>query len=198
MILIDTQQSVLWSSLEIVKLIISISTPIIIVLIGFWINQRLKRLEHLQWTRQKLIDKRIQIFDLLIPKINDVYCYFIRVGSWKDFSPIQIISFKRDIDKIAHVNAALFEDGFLVKYEHLMKCFYDTFRGKGTDSKILADPDEYRKYYSEEGEWNVEWDNLFDTNKAINRADVKKSYAAFLKYFSNQIGITASSPRSSG
>ncbi|HEY0348815.1 MAG TPA: hypothetical protein VGC60_11755 [Pyrinomonadaceae bacterium] len=65
-----------WNSLEIVKLLVSGLTPIVVLIIGIWISRSLKRLEFLQWTNQKITEKRIAVFEELAPLLNDLLCYF--------------------------------------------------------------------------------------------------------------------------
>jgi hypothetical protein len=61
-----------WNSLEITKLVIGALTPIFLLLLGVWVNRIAKRVETAQWANQKLIEKRIAIYDELAPLINTV------------------------------------------------------------------------------------------------------------------------------
>jgi len=88
-----------FSIIEIIKLIVSATTSIVIVIIGLSINKRLKVFEHKQWKNQKLIEKRLEIYSELAPMYNDLLCYYIFVGNWKELSPDNIIKHKRIIDK---------------------------------------------------------------------------------------------------
>ena len=56
-----------WNSLEIVKLILTGFTPVILAFIGLFLNRQLKRFEHRQWRNQKLIEKRLVIYDDIFP-----------------------------------------------------------------------------------------------------------------------------------
>jgi len=48
-----------WNTLEITKLVISFLTPLTVALMGWFISRKLKRLELIQWSNQKLIEKRL-------------------------------------------------------------------------------------------------------------------------------------------
>jgi hypothetical protein len=48
-----------WNSLEIVKLIISAITPIVVGILVWKLNEAVKRFEHRQWRNQKLIERRL-------------------------------------------------------------------------------------------------------------------------------------------
>ena len=81
----------IWNSLEVLKLIVSILTPAIIGILGVRFNRRLKELEHRQWTSQKVIEKRIQVYDSLVPHLNGIMCYFTYIGEWKDLTPPEVL-----------------------------------------------------------------------------------------------------------
>ena len=51
----------MWNSLEIVKVVISTTTPIIVALIAFGFNKRLKALERRQSLNQKILEKRLEV-----------------------------------------------------------------------------------------------------------------------------------------
>lgn len=98
----QTQSDPIWNSLEIAKLIASVLTPISVVVFGFWINRRLKVFEHLQWANQKVVEKRLYVYQELVPLLNDLLCYFTYVGNWKTHNPASIIELKRKLDRIAY------------------------------------------------------------------------------------------------
>lgn len=125
------QSASLWNSLEIAKLIVSTLTPLIVLLFGLWISRSLKRLEHLQWTNQKITEKRIAVFEELAPLLNDLLCYFTFVGCWKDLTPIEAVKLKRKLDRIVHVHAPLFSKEFLNKYNDFINACYGTYSGWG-------------------------------------------------------------------
>src|SRR5690349_11712266 len=52
-----------WSSLEVAKLAAAVATPVAVVLLGIFVNNRIKRLEDAQWTRRTLIERRMKIYD---------------------------------------------------------------------------------------------------------------------------------------
>lgn len=130
------QSAPLWNSLEIAKLIISTLTPIIVLVLGLWISRSLKRLENLQWTNQKITEKRITAFEELVPLLNDLLCYFTFVGCWKDLTPPEVVKLKRRMDRIVHVNALLFSKEFLSKYNDFINAGYGTYSGWGQDARL--------------------------------------------------------------
>src|SRR5258708_428295 len=125
-----------WTSLEVAKLIVSALTPFLLIIIGLWINRHLKSLDYLQWTNQKVTEKRIAVFEELAPKLNDLLCYFTFIGCWKELNPPDVIGRKRDMDRIVHVNAPLFSREFVKNYDAFISSCYKTYTGWGRDAKL--------------------------------------------------------------
>jgi hypothetical protein len=65
-----------WNSLEIAKLTISAATPIVVGFLGIVIHRATKSFEHKQWKNQKLVEKKIRIYEEMCPILNDILCYF--------------------------------------------------------------------------------------------------------------------------
>ena len=80
-----------WSWLEVCKIEASTLTPAALAAVGIYIHRVTKQFEHIQWRSQKLIEKRLSIYDDLAPLFNDVLCYFTYVGAWRDIDPTKII-----------------------------------------------------------------------------------------------------------
>ena len=178
---------VLWNSLEIAKFIVSIVTPLAILFIGIWINKRLKKLEQLQWANQKLIEKRLQIYEQLVPMLNDILCYFTYIGIWKELKPQEVVKLKRTVDKIAYVNSPLFSKEFLTKYNGFMELCYSTYSGWGTDAKL-------RTVFQRRKDANVNWENNWeeyfaDKTEITEPEQIKNAYTEFVQFLSQEIGI---------
>ncbi|MBN2577918.1 MAG: hypothetical protein JXB10_02925 [Pirellulales bacterium] len=125
-----------WNSLEISKIIVNALTPILVIVFGFWLNRRLKHLELIQWANQKIIEKRIKIYEEITPLLNELLCYFTYIGSWKEMTPPEIVNLKRKIDKIAYINAPLLPSKFLEHYNYFMQLCYETYSGWGQDAQL--------------------------------------------------------------
>src|SRR6266536_4422049 len=183
----DTTASV-WNALEIAKLTVSALTPIVVIAIGFWINRRLKGLEYLQWTNQKVTEKRIAVFDDLAPLLNDLYCYFTYVGCWKDLTPVEVVSRKRKMDRIVHVNAPLFSREFVDRYTEFIGVCYETYTGWGQDAKLRTQWE--RRKESAGDSWKREWENYFsDPTDRSEPQVLKNQYASLMSCFSMELGV---------
>lgn len=180
-----------WNSLEIAKLLVGALTPILIVLIGIWVNRIAKRLEAAQWTNQKLIEKRIAVYDELAPMINDLYCYFLCVGNWRDFTPVQIIEIKRKLDKRIYVYASLFSRNFISIYNDFIHLCFETYTGSGHSAKLRTLLDHQMggdRRKSSSVAWQSDWDKLFSA-KASPVEEVRRAYQILLSRFAEELGV---------
>lgn len=146
--------------------------PIIATVFGLFILKITKRIEHSQWRNQKLVEKRIELWDKISPTINDIYCYCMRVGSWKDFTPHNIVARKREVDKSFYQNRPFFSNELIVKYNTFIETCFDVFQGHGVDAKIKTSLWEHKNIQSN---WSSDWDDLF-TDTPNNEDTLKKSY----------------------
>lgn len=176
-----------WTSLEVAKLIVSALTPVIVATVAFWLNRRLKSLEQAQWSQQKVVERRIKAYDELAKPLNQLYCYFCYVGSWKELDPSDIVKLKRELDQTAHVSAPLFDQAFLRHYNALLDACFETFGGWGEDAKLrtLSDP---RKQAAGTA-WRDEWETCFTTrDEATVPSAVKAAYADLMAYLGRAMG----------
>jgi hypothetical protein len=155
------QAGPVWSSLEIVKLIVQGITPILILALGLYVNRALKKFEHFQWRNQKLIEKRLQIFDDLAPHLNDLLCYFTYVGCWKDLTPLQVIQLKRTPDKKIFLAAPLFSPKFLSACANFIGLCYETYTGWGRDAKLRTKTERRQQAM---GNWESPWSDMFSND----------------------------------
>ena len=136
-----------WNSLEVVKLLIGLLIPAAMLFVGVWMDRRIKEFEHRQWSNQKVIEKRLEVYEKLTPQLNELMCYFVRVGSWKEHDPTEIVDMKRDMDKIAYIYAPLFSPEFLERYNEYMGVCFAMYRGAGLDAQLRTECEHYREAY---------------------------------------------------
>jgi hypothetical protein len=175
-----------WNSLEIAKLIVQGLIPLLILLLGIIVNRSIKRLEHRQWRNQKLIEKRLEIYNDMAPMFNDLLCYFTYVGCWKDLSPVEVIKIKRGLDKKIYLAAPLFPPQFFQVCMDFLDLCYETFAGWGEDAKLKT-MFEHRKQAAGEG-WLPEWDRMYST-QPIEPSDIRVAYQSLMHCFSDAIGL---------
>jgi hypothetical protein len=148
----------IWNSLEIIKVIISALTPIIVAYLVFRFNRVIKKYEKVQWTNQKIIEKRISIYDIIVPKLNDLLCYYCYIGNWKEITPKGIIETKRFLDKQLYIYAPLFSKDVLNKYNALIDVCFEKFTGWGKDAKINSFYERRKECHDN---WIENWNDCF-------------------------------------
>ena len=172
------QTEQLWNSLEIAKLLISTLTPIVIAFLAFRFNKIIKRLDKKQWTNQKIVEKRIEIYDKIVPKLNDLLCFYCYVGNWKDISPIDVIRLKRELDKEINIYAPLFSNPLIEKYNDFIHLCFKSFTSWGHDAKIKSLYGHRKEHNSK---WDEKWVVCFDTENVIEPKDIRIKYTDLME-----------------
>ncbi|ADL55524.1 hypothetical protein [Gallionella capsiferriformans] len=159
--------------------------PIITAILGIWILRITKKIEHSQWRNQKLIEKRIAVWDEVAPKINDIFCYCTRVGNWKNQSPKDVIGWKREVDKNIHTYRPYFSPAFFNRFMELMDVCFATYQGHGVDAKIKTPLSEHESAHNN---WEQEWGNYFYETPSSTK-EIRAKYLAFQQQLSAELNV---------
>jgi hypothetical protein len=173
------------------QLLISIFSPVVAaVLVGFTLHRIGKRFENDIWRNQKLIEKRLALYGEVATPLNALYCFFCRVGVWKDTKPAEALALKRKIDASLYAFFPLFGRATYRAYVDFMTLLFDTFRGPGLDAALRLDASKYA--YKLRG-WRDDWEQFFstDANRWSHREVVHKAYKALVTAFATDIGVNA-------
>lgn len=179
--------------LEWTKLLVSLSTPIAVVAIGYFLNVRLRAIEERRWLNQKVLEKRLSLFEAMAPKLNDLYCYFTYVGHWKEIQPPRIIALKRELDKEMHVFEALFPPQLHEDYDAFMETCFKTYGGSGQDARLCTGYG-VRKQIAGDA-WKTEWERAFvygDENDDVipdAKAPKRKTYRTLMNSFAAALHV---------
>jgi hypothetical protein len=176
-----------WTSLAITKLIVAGLTPVLIAIIGLLISKKLKKLEHNQWRNQKLIEKRLLVYDELAPLLNDILCYYSYVGNWKEHTPIQIIALKRIVDKKIYLVAPMFCKEFFSACMTFMNLCYGTYKDWGEDAKLKTNFE--RRKQAMGANWDLKWDKIFCVDECSDFNNIRTAYLQIMNIFSEEIGL---------
>lgn len=179
--------------LDIAKLVVGFLTPLSVACLGWFISRQLKRLEFIQWSNQKLMEKRIAIYDAIAPSLNQLLCFYTWVGQWKDVSPQEVIKAKRDLDRLFNIYRHLFDDEIYDAYQSYISTLFETFSGPGQDARIRShihglygDRISHCTY-----EWNPAWAQNFSTANVVEIAEVRKRYFHLMNALSIALGAKA-------
>jgi len=175
-----------WNSLEIVKVIISCITPIIGGIIAWRLARIGKDIENRQWTNRKIIEKRLEIYEKLVPDLNDLYCFYLRIGNWKEISPEKVIALKRKLDKNFNIYNHLFQWDILSEYNEFIHLCFETYTGPGKTAKIKSSFENREKYIKD---WDSKWNESFMPEKESDHKKIKTSYDRLIKIFRKELDL---------
>lgn len=184
-----------WSWLEIAKLLASVLTPIALAALGVYVHRVTKRFEHVQWRSQKLIEKRLSVYEDLTPLFNDLLCYFTYVGCWRDLDPPNVVALKRSLDKQIHLAAPLFSAKFFETCMAFQDLCFETYNGWGQDALLRTEA--FRRKEGRPTDWKTEWESCFSADTAEPHA-VRAAYTRVMEAFSKDIGVHAAAIPLSG
>ena len=162
--------------LELAKLAVSALTPILVLVLTVVVTRYIKELEHRREQVVKLGEKRMELYDQIGVKLNEVFCYFWYVGKWKDLSPPQILDRKRDLDAVVHTYRPFFSAEFYALYRRFVQAAFKEYAVRGQDAKLRTTmqdrPERYR------GQWTELWHGMFTEEN--NSAEIQTAYEALL------------------
>lgn len=144
---------------QIIQAVSAVSVPVIVAVIGFVLNRRLKQYEADQWRNQELIKARLQYFGQLAPMLNDLMCYLTFIGRWKEMTPPEVIALKRNLDRVFYPVAPLFDSATTSAYNAFMGQCFKTHAGWGVDARIRSGFGHRRQAAGEA--WQPEWESMF-------------------------------------
>lgn len=185
------------SLFEWAKLLVSLATPLAVVAVGYFVNVRLRAIEERRWLNQKVIEKRLALFESMAPKLNDLLCYFAYVGHWKEVQPPRVIALKRELDREMYVHEALFPTRLRQDYQAFMEACFKMYGGSGTDARLKTGYG-VRKQVAASA-WKAEWEPSFlyagenDDLKPEAKAEKWRTYQALMASFADALGITRDS-----
>lgn len=181
-----------WFTVEKSELIVNAIVPITVASLGILIFRLTSSLENQRWRNQKVIERRLTVFEQMAPEINDLYCYFLLVGNWKRLSPVSMIEAKRKLDRMYYTNAFLFSETFKGDYKAFMGACFLTFTGPNADARlrttIEVDDQSRRIWFGEQ--WQTDWEQRhFAETEATPRGEVADAYRSLMHSFSLELDL---------
>ena len=176
----------LLSDFDFWNLVVSVLTPLIVIVVGYSINRSLQR-------RTSVTERKVALFDQTAPDLNSLYCFFLFIGNWKELSPPEVLAIKRKLDRALHISRFLFSTEFFQMYKDFMDNCFQTFTGVGEDAKIrtpLKTADGARDQ-AFPGQWNPEWNKMFaDKSHWADQAKLHATYQRLMKLFAKELGMS--------
>lgn len=159
------------------------------LIIGFMIyrcNWVLKRMKKTHETNHIIVQKRIEAFDKIGPKLYDLISFFCYSGSWQEITPVDIMRLKKEMDKDISFNTLVFSQSLLEKYNGLNQLCFVSSTGWEHKEKIKSLYDLRKEHNTE---WNEEWINLFDTKNVVDAITLRDRYNELLLSFKKDINM---------
>lgn len=173
-----------WSSLEVAKLLVQALIPLSLFTLGIVFDRRSKEIQQLMWVIQKNIEWRQALFTATIEDLNKIYCAFNYVGDWRDFSPPEIISAKRRLERQLRGYAPLLNSATIQAFDQLMDVSFETQRGRGEKIRLRCNVAMYQGLPS----WKEEFELMFVPEaERTRRIRFQEEYENFISAFFKNI-----------
>lgn len=179
-----------WNSLERAKIFVGLLTPIVIVIITLSINYNINESNKNEEHNKRIFQERQNIYTKIGPLLNDIYCYIMFVGHWKQLSPFDIIERKRELDKTIYISTPYFDSAsvFLKYYNNFIDAAFKAGQGWGKDAMLRSNSKLHETAIDTAVlKWNQKWDSFFTGED--NREQVRDSYFALLRQVSTELDL---------
>jgi hypothetical protein len=183
-----------WTSVEIAKLTVGALTPLTVALIGVWLARVTRRVEASQWVNQKLIEKRVGLLERALPELNDLYCYFLCIGQWKEISPPEVLDRKRRLDRLFYANRSFFSAATLADYEAFSAVLFKTYAAPGKDARLRTGmvSRHGNRAVTYRGRWKRAWAAMFAEEAERTGWDtVRERYDGLMARLGVEVGAEA-------
>jgi hypothetical protein len=148
--------------MEIAKLIASFLTPLTIALVGLLVQRTLAAQNRAWQLEDRLIAKRMDIYEKIAEDLNRIYCYVMDVGDFKDETPDAILAAKRSVDRVMFIYQAIWSEETFKHFNEYMDSSFAHFQGVGEDAKIRAKVLEKKASRLKRAKkWPANWDARF-------------------------------------
>ncbi len=177
----------IWSSLKIPIMIIAALAPVIIVFLVFRYNRIIEGLNKKHQTNQKIVEKRIEIYDRIGPKLNDILNFFCYSGNWKELTPMDMMRLKKELDQDINTYEPIFSNDLRKKYFGFIHLCFVSHSGWEHKEKIKS---LYEIRQEHKAGWNEDWIPLFDTNNVIEAIKLREAHNELKDYFQKELALS--------
>ena len=126
---------------------------------------------------------RLERWQEIAPLLNDLLCFFMLFGHFKEVTPPEAIKRKRQLDRAAYANQHIFGESFLKAYNDFMSLGFKTYVRVGQDALIRARVASQK--FERGSTWQDSWMELFVDEQQVvpSRDDLAAAYNALLKTY---------------
>lgn len=145
-------------ALDVARTLAAIAVPVVVAILGYRLNRRLKQWEASQWRNQELIKARLAYYQAIAPDLNDLMCYFTFIGAWKTFTPPEVVEIKRRVDRNFFCALPLFSVESDEAYVAFTAACFATFGRWGDDAKLRTG---FVRRRDASKAWDPSWEPMF-------------------------------------
>lgn len=172
--------------LEWLRLVADVAVPLALFGLGLLTKRYLETLVR----RRKLFEVesmwRIEVFKELIPRLNDIFCYFTYQGDWRLSSPETITVAKRACDSVVYTNRFLWSNEFLHAYREFSATAFLENAGSGETFLLRANVHRHR----ENPAWVAAWERRFVPQaEHVSRETFTRDYDRMIRLAVRDLGI---------
>jgi hypothetical protein len=179
-----------WNSVQIVTLIVSALTPITVVALGVIFARASRKFEQVQWANQTVVTHRLDVFAKLAPGLNQLLCFAMFVGGWKEIEPAQAIGIKRGLDETMYANKVLFSDELFAAYHRFMTTLFAMYATTDADALLRAPIESRWGSRRNLRWWHDSMAGLFSVDNAATTEDIQAAYDELGRQFRADLYVT--------
>ncbi len=178
-----------WTSLEVVKLVVGVLTPLLIAYFGYRLTRSTKTVQDAQWATRKLVDRRLDLYDKIAPDLNGLMCFFAMVGDFRSIDPPTAFRLKRELDATFHVNRFLISERFGKRYLDFVDGCFLHHVGSGRDALLRANA-AVQRLERGPSNWSEDWTDYFvpDPADVTSPSEVRRQYLVLMETFADEVG----------
>jgi len=171
---------------ETLKIISSLFMPVVLLILGVWLKQIAAKHEKRASLNDRIIEKRIAVYEKVGTDLNDIYVFLLRVGHWKQLTPEEVLEKKRQIDKVMYVNKPYWSEAAFGAFETFMQTAFETYTGIGEDAKFRVKTDQFKQL----PHWQETWQQCFTQNadNISHKTEIRDNYQRLIREFSDDFG----------
>lgn len=180
-----------WTSIQVVTVAVSALTPLTVSGLGVLLARSSRRIEEIQWANQTVVTRRLDIFSLVAPGLNQLLCFATFVGGWKEIQPKHAIAIKRQLDETMYANRVLFSEDLFAAYCQFMTTLFAMYAAADADAFLRAPV---------ACEWgdrrNMHWwdesgmADLFSHENSVTVCDIQTAYNQLSEMFRADLYVT--------
>jgi len=123
----------------------------------------------------------------VVPKANDILCFYLAVGHWRHLDPAKVIERKRDLDGVMYRYRPFWSEECWRCYSSFADACFEPFAaGAGRSALLRLDAAHLRSMIGER--FDPAWDQVMSRKPTPTRV-VREAYDAWVGQMAREIGV---------